>query len=129
MKNELKPSWSKKEREAGERQRQAWEEFFSAAERADEIPTQPLPVLAEDQSITAIQSRYETELLSYPNVVGVASGIRTKRGKPTGEQCLVVYVTQKIPRAKLGESELLPAEIEGVPIDVVEIGEIRPLPI
>lgn len=127
MKTELKPSWSKEQQAAGEQVRQAWEEFFSAAE--EETPEQLLLGRPEEQRIVAIQARHETELLGYPNVVGVASGIRTKGGKPTGERCLVIYVERKIPRDKLGEREILPSEIEGIPVDVVEAGRVEPLPL
>jgi hypothetical protein len=67
--------------------------------------------------------------MSYPNVVGVADGIKAKRGEPTGERCLVVLVKRKLPKSKLGKTEILPREIEGVPIDVVEVGKIEPLPL
>jgi hypothetical protein len=65
--------------------------------------------------------------MAYPNVVAVSTGTRTRSGKPTGERCLVVYVTRKVPRSALTETQVLPAEIEGVPVDVVEVGEVRPL--
>ncbi len=66
--------------------------------------------------------------MRYPNVVGVAPGVRMVQGKPTGERCLVVYVERKIPRTKLKEDEILPREIEGVPVDVVEVGRVDALP-
>ena len=47
--------------------------------------------------MAAVLARHEAELLRYPNVVAVAPGIRTKRGRPTGEACVVVYVERKIP--------------------------------
>jgi hypothetical protein len=39
----------------------------------------------------------------------------------------VVYVTRKVPRSALTQTQILPTEIEGVPVDVVEVGEVRPL--
>ena len=66
--------------------------------------------------------------MRYPNVIGVADGICTKPGKPTGEPCLVVVVERKIPPAKLAKDAILPDRIEGVPIDVVEVGKIEALP-
>jgi len=38
-----------------------------------------------------------------------------------------VYVSKKPLRSKLAKSDLLPDKVEGVPIDVVEVGEIEPL--
>ena len=129
MKKELKPSWSKKQQAAGEQMRRAWEEFFSTAEKAEETSEPPLLSRPEEQKIAAIRARHEAELMRYPNVVGVAEGIRTKRGKPTGEPCLVVYVERKIPKSKLRKSEILPRKIEGIPVDVVEVGKVEPLPV
>jgi hypothetical protein len=126
VRHELK-RWSEEEQAAGEQQRQAWEEFFSAAETADETSEQPPLGGAEEPRIAEIQARHEAELLRYPNVVGVADGIRTKGGKPTGERCLVVYVERKIPRAELEKSEILPSDIEGIPVDVVEVGIVEAL--
>lgn len=123
--SKLKPTWSKRQRALGARMRQTWEEFFAAARGSDRPPAQPS---AESAAIAAVQARHETALLRYPNVVGVATGIRMKRGKPTGEPCLVVYVERKVPRAKLHKSERLPREIDGVPIDVVEVGKLEALP-
>ena len=108
---------------------QVWDAYFSAAEKARNAPEQPLLSPGDEQRIAAIQARHEIELMRYPNVIGVAAGIRTKRGKPTSEICLVVYVERKIPRSKLAKSEILPNKIEGIPVDVVEAGKIEPLPL
>lgn len=62
-----------------------------------------------------------------PNVVGVSEGIEVRRGKPTGTPCIVVYVTRKVPKAKL-KGHPLPERIEGVPVDVVEVGSVDALP-
>ncbi len=127
MKQELKPSWSEEQQAAGERFRQVWEEFFSSANRADETSKRPTLGRVEELRIAEVQARHETELLHYPNVVGVSVGIRTMQGRPTGEHCLVVYVERKIPRAQLDASEIVPSEVEGIPVDVVEVGTIEPL--
>ena len=121
----LKPSWTKQQQAAGKRMREAWEEFFS--KKSDETPGQPRPALSEDARIAAVQARHEAELLRYPNVVGVAPGIKVKRGKPAGVRCLVVYVKRKLPRAALSKSDILPSELEGVPVKVVEIGKVEAL--
>ena len=51
----------------------------------------------------------------------------TKQGKPTGEHCIVVYVSQKIPSNQLNEDEILPSHVEGVPVDIVEAGQVEAL--
>lgn len=81
----------------------------------------------DDANLEAIQARHQATLMGYPNVIGVATGTRSRGGQPTGERCLVVYVTRKVPRSALSPAQILPTEIEGVPVDVVEVGEVRPL--
>ena len=127
MKKELEPGWSKEQKEAGERARQAWEDYFSDAETPEETFDRDLLGPAGNPRIVEIRAKHEAELLRYPNVVGVAEGIRTKDGKPTGEPCLVVFVERKVPRGELDESGILPAEIEGIPVDVVEVGTVEAL--
>lgn len=65
--------------------------------------------------------------MRYPNVVGVADGVGMRAGKPTGEDCIVVYVERKVPKSKLEKGEVLPRRIEGVLVDVVEVGRVEPL--
>jgi len=72
-----------------------------------------------------VRARHEAELMRYPNVVGVADGIATRGGKPTGEQSIVVYVSRKVPASELAADAVLPTEIDGVRVDVVEAGLIE----
>lgn len=58
------------------------------------------------------------------NVVGVGVGLRTRGGTREPEVAIVVMVRQKVPRTMLAEADVLPVRIEGVPVDVVEVGEI-----
>lgn len=73
-------------------------------------------------------ARHQDELLRYPNVVGVAAGLRTVAGKQSSEECIVVYVTEKVATKDLGSDEVLPEQVDGVGVDVVAVGEIKPLP-
>lgn len=121
MKKHL-PGWSEKQRKAAERQRRMWQEFFSAGnqQEADLADTN-----GPATELSTAMARHEQELLAYPNVVAVAPGVRTVKGKVTGEYCLVVYVSRKVPRNRLKKGEALPRRVDGVPVDVVETGEIR----
>lgn len=81
-----------------------------------------------DQTVKHVQDvkrRHEADLMRKPNVVAVGVGLRTRGGLPTSEVCIVVSVTAKVPAAQLKRGDLLPASIDGVPIDVVETGAIR----
>jgi hypothetical protein len=72
----------------------------------------------------AVRKAHEAELLRRANVVGVGVGLRTQGGRRQPQVALVIMVRQKIPRALLAEADVLPVEIEGVPVDVVEVGDI-----
>jgi hypothetical protein len=126
MKKELPPSWSKQDQSKGKRMQQAWEQFFSETQKAERDQAL-LPGRFQDQGLSAALAKHEAVLLSYPNVIGVATGIRTRRGQPTGEHCLVVYVNRKIPKSKLRAPEVLPRMIDGFPVDVVAVGAVEPL--
>lgn len=81
-----------------------------------------------DQAVKRAQDvkrRHEAELLRKPNVVAVGIGFRTRGSQPTQEVCIIVSVKTKVPAAQLKRGDLLPASIDGVPVDVVETGVIR----
>lgn len=67
---------------------------------------------------------HEAELLGKANVVGVGVGLRQRRGKPTGKVAVVVLVQRKVARTRLAPEDVLPREIDGIPVDVQEVGEI-----
>lgn len=75
----------------------------------------------------AVKDAYLDDLLSKPNVVGCGIGFRQVQGERTNEIVVVVMVTKKVPNAQLDPDELIPRELEGVPIDVQEVGELGAL--
>ena len=72
--------------------------------------------------IAAIQARHEHRLMALPQVVGLGIGYRQRAGRQRDELCLVVMVSQKLKRSDLPAEAILPREMEGVPVDVVETG-------
>lgn len=72
--------------------------------------------------IAAVQDKYSPKLLAYPNVVGAGIGLRQRQGKATDELCLVVMVRRKLPPGQLPAGGVLPSELEGVGLDVLETG-------
>lgn len=72
----------------------------------------------------AVKDAHLQKLLSYPNVVGVGVGYRMVAGVRTNQVAVVVMVRSKHPSAGMQPEELLPAELEGVPVDVQEIGDL-----
>jgi hypothetical protein len=77
------------------------------------------------QRARAIKQAYSDELMAKANVVGVGVGFCTRHGQRTGDVGVVVMVSKKLPSAQLDPGDVIPHEIEGVPVDVQEVGEIR----
>jgi hypothetical protein len=82
---------------------------------------------AKIERARSVKQKHETEIMSKVNVVGVGVGLHLRKGEPTGEVGLVVFVNRKVPATKLAEDDIIPPEIDGVPVDVQEIGQIRPM--
>lgn len=77
--------------------------------------------------VRAVKAAYEKELLRKTNVVGVGIGLRRQGGRPTGELSIVVSVTHKVPLEELDPQDVIPRELEGVPVDVQAVGRLRAL--
>ena len=77
--------------------------------------------------LRAIKAIYEPDLLRKANVVGVGIGLRQRAGKQTAEPVIVVSVTHKVPLSQLDASDVIPRELEGIPVDVQAVGELRAL--
>jgi hypothetical protein len=80
---------------------------------------------AELRRIQAVKAKYEKRLLRKRNVVGVGIGLRQREGEETNEMVLTVMVRQKEPRAALRRRDVIPSELDGVPVDVQQVGTIQ----
>jgi len=90
------------------------------AQRGTDLDSQP-----ELARIEAVKRRHERALLSKANVVGVGTGFRHKGGRKTDTPALVVLVKKKVPPTQLSADDLVPSQIDGVPVDVQEVGDLR----
>ncbi len=77
--------------------------------------------------IIEVKNKYERELLRKKNVVGVGVGLRRRGGKLTDEMVLTVMVKSKLPPHRLRQRDRIPSELEGVPVDVQEVGTLQAL--
>jgi len=68
-----------------------------------------------------ISRAHSDSLLAKPNVVAVGLGYLDD--SPT-ELTLVVMVEQKMPLSALAEDEIVPSEIDGLPVEVRVVGEV-----
>lgn len=66
------------------------------------------------------RSLHEGRLMSLPHVTGVGTG----KDEHTGADVIVVFVTRKVPRDRLRDEDVVPDELEGVPVRVLAIGEV-----
>jgi hypothetical protein len=79
------------------------------------------------ERILAVKAKYERTLLRKKNVVGLGVGYRERDGEITDQMVLTVMVQQKEQRSRLRSSDLIPPELDGVPVDVKEVGRLQAL--
>lgn len=73
----------------------------------------------------AVKAAHQDNLMRKANVVGVGVGVRQRDGDYTNEIALIVFVRQKVPRDQLAREDRVPKAIDGVPVDVQQIGTVR----
>ncbi|MBV1942997.1 MULTISPECIES: hypothetical protein [Streptomyces] len=54
------------------------------------------------------------------------SGVGTGRDEDSGEDVIVVFVTRKVARDHLSPQDVVPDELEGVPVRVLAMGDPEP---
>jgi len=79
------------------------------------------------ERLRAVKAAHETDLMRQANVVGVGIGLRQRDGELTNEPVIVVSVTRKVPLAQLAPHDVIPHELEGMPVDVQAVGKLRAL--
>jgi phosphatidylserine/phosphatidylglycerophosphate/cardiolipin synthase-like enzyme len=90
------------------------------------IDARPLPVTESEALASSFEAvfagieAHRAELKAVAGVVNVRPGYRRAAGHLTNEPAIVISVAQKRPRAELAAGDVLPAELDGVPIDVVD---------
>ena len=71
-----------------------------------------------------VKRAHEATLMAKPNVVGVGIGFRTQNKQSTENIAIIVMVDRKLPDSEIKAADRIPTEIEGVPVDVQESGEL-----
>ena len=61
------------------------------------------------------------------NVVGVGIGFAQRGQKATKQLALVVMVSHKLPEELLAAEDIIPRELDGIPVDIQEVGKLRAL--
>jgi hypothetical protein len=116
--------WSASERRAAQALTKAWQDFFANSDAATAAQQTELEAMGR---VAEVRQLHEPELIALDGVVGVAESYKIKAGKPTRTWAIIVLVEEKRPKSEVGKSDLVPAEIDNVPTDVVEVGKIEAL--
>ena len=76
-----------------------------------------------------IQEAHTTQLLKKKGVIGTAVGEKWVDGIPTGLDAILVFVQKKFTDRgvirKFSSQDLVPADLDGMPTDVIEVGHIK----
>jgi hypothetical protein len=80
--------------------------------------------MAEMARIRAVKEKHGAKIMAKENVVGLGAGYKETKGVKTDRMALVVMVKKKVSIEELKKKDVIPAEIEGVITDVIEVGEI-----
>lgn len=95
----------------------------AATKAAKKKTTAPSPETAAEPTSEQLEAAYEKALKAYshrPNVTGVDIGFRYKDQKRLDGFGIRIHVREKIAKSALEADELLPQEIDGVPVDVIQ---------
>src|SRR5438445_411754 len=77
--------------------------------------------------VRAAKAAKEAAIFARANVVGVAIGNKSIRGRETDERCIVVFVEAKRPEAELRRWDVVPKAFGGIRTDIVETGRFHAL--
>jgi hypothetical protein len=76
-------------------------------------------------TVRSVLKERSTELLSRANVVATGVGYKMVNGKLTDTPSIICSVANKVAASSLSSNDLIPAEVGGVPTDIMETGIIR----
>lgn len=74
--------------------------------------------------MSEVQHKHETDVLSLPNVVGVALGHKVKKDVETDQPVISVMVNHKLEPGLLEDDDMVPKKLGDFKTDVVEVGDI-----
>lgn len=79
------------------------------------------------EELKAVKAAHQADLMRRANVVGVGIGLRQRGGEFTDEPVIIVSVTRKVPLAQLAPRDVIPRELDGMPVYVQAVGKLRAL--
>lgn len=82
------------------------------------------------KNIEETKDKMSKKLLNKSGISGVGVGKKMINGIPTDQDSIIVFVTKKIDKNDITKQGLsknfVPGEIDGIPTDVIEVGDIKP---
>lgn len=82
------------------------------------------------KNIKETKEKASKKLLNKSGISGVGIGKKIVNGIPTDDDAIIVFVTSKMDKNAITKQGLsnsfVPEEIDGIPTDVIEVGDIKP---
>jgi len=75
--------------------------------------------------VLAVKAAHQDELLTKTNVLGIGIGYHQSDDEHSESIALIVLVREKKPLTELDSHDILPNQIDGVPVVVRAVGSIR----
>ncbi len=98
--------------------------IFSASSASDDPPTDATGD-AQMAQAASVQARYSDRLLQLPHVVGVGIGYMKVGEQITEQVAIIVMVDRKVDASELQPNEMIPKQIEDIPIMIQEVGTLK----
>ena len=77
------------------------------------------------QRASQVQAKYADQLMRKLHVIGVAVGHPIQKGVRSPNVGVIVMVDHKVPPDQLAPDELIPGQLDGVRVDVQEMGTLK----
>jgi hypothetical protein len=102
---------------------------FASAEYFDEARTMKSALLDRMFGVASAEAADGVSALSTPilpdsNILGVGYGAKVTSGAGLDVLAIRVYVRAKIPRSALSQAEEVPSAVNGVPTDIIPVGDL-----
>jgi hypothetical protein len=72
--------------------------------------------------VSEVLEQYREWLMSKPHVIGVGIGHPPSAEPDSESYCIVIMVDVLLPAAQIDQVDALPVEIDGVPVNIQEMG-------
>lgn len=99
--------------------------FSASAASASDDPPSDASGDAQMARASSVQARYSDRLLQLPHVVGVGIGYMQVGDVVTDQVAIIVMVDRKVDASELQPNEMIPKQIEDVPIMIQEVGTLK----